>query len=139
MLGATRHVAIADEFGRTCNLGTTRTMANDGLLGSYSRDRSLQVVAPVATPAGSPALVKASNLDGTVVSSGVENRMADVDNVSTTATTGGDSDTNYEVEGQGRQGTHCLKSLEARGSAFKGLTYNEQLRKLMTDDKALMS
>ena len=123
MLGATRHVAIADELGRSCNLGTTRTMANAGLLGSYYRARSLQ----------------AFNLDGTVVSSGVENRMADVDNVSTTATAGGDSDTNYEIEGQGRQGTHCLKSLEARGSAFKGLNYNEQLRKLMTDDKALMS
>ena len=62
MLGATRHVAIADDLGRSYNMGTTRTMANDGLLGSYSRDRSLQVVAPVATPAGSPALVQAFNL-----------------------------------------------------------------------------
>ena len=115
MLGATRHVAIADELGRSCNLGTTRIMANAGLPGSYSRDRSLQVVAPVATPAGSPALVQASNMDGTVVSSGDENHKADVDNVSTTATAGGDSDTNYEVEGQGRQSTHCLKSLKLDG------------------------
>ena len=117
---------MADELGRSCNLG------------SYSRDRSLQVVAPVATPAGSPALVQVSNLDGTVVSSGVENHKADVDNVSTTATAGGDSDTNYEVEGQGRQDPHSLKSLEIPGSAFKGLTCNEQLRKLMTNDKVLM-
>ena len=118
---------MADKLGRSCNLG------------SYSRDRSLQVVAPVATPAGSPALVQVSNLDGTVVSSGVENHKADVDNVSSTATAGGDSgDTNYEVEGQGTH-THTLESLEIPGSAFKGLTCNEQLRKLMTNDKALMS
>ena len=50
---------MADELGRSCNLGTTRTMANAGLLGSYYRARSLQVVAPVATPVGSPALVQA--------------------------------------------------------------------------------
>jgi hypothetical protein len=78
-----------------------------------------------------------SNLDGTVVSSGVENHKADVDNVSSTATAGGDSgDTNCEEEGQR---THTLESLEIPGSAFKGLTYNEQLWKLMTNDKVLMS
>ena len=86
-----------------------------------------------------PGLQLWFNLDGTVVSSGVDNHKADVDNVSTTATAGGDSDTNYEVEGQGRQGTHSLKSLEIPGGAFKGLTCNEQLLKVMTNDKALMS
>ena len=110
---------MADNRGRSCNLG--------------SHSRIL-----VATPAGSPALVQVSNLDGTVVSSGVDNHKVDVDNVSTTATAGGDSDTNCEVEGQGRQDPHSLKSLEIPESAFKGLDLKAQLQMLFKKDKVLM-